>query len=145
MRLFPLAILLALACLIVPAAGFSADRPPRDRAGADSDLSAAGKLCGNVPDNVQCGDGNGRQTSGGGEKVSHRGWPAVTGILWKVLDSSSRTKVGGPANDELLGHHGSDRLTGGSGKGKPLGGWGPRDKKNQHRHGRRGGGGGGDH
>src|SRR4051794_3872418 len=143
MRLTPLAVLVALACLLVPAVGMSRERPPPDVAGLEA--GSAERLCGDVPSGVQCGDGGGRQTSGGGEKVSHRGWPAVTGILWKVLDSSSRTKIGGPANDELLGHHGSDRLTGGSGKGKPLGGWGPRDKKNQHRHGRRGGGGGGDH
>ena len=56
------------------------------------------------------------QDSGGGDKVRHTGWPAVTGILWKVLDSGGHKKVGGPDNDELLGHHGSDRLFGGEGK-----------------------------
>src|SRR3954470_7628324 len=134
MRLYPLAVLIALACLIVPAAGVGADRPPRDRGGIDdTTLGTAEKLCGNVPSGVQCGDGNGRQTSGGGEKVSHRGWPAVTGILWKVLDSSSRTKDGGPANDEILGHHGSDRLTGGAGKDILWGDWDPRNNNTHQR------------
>jgi hypothetical protein len=74
---------------------------------------------------VQCGPGNGRKTSGGGDKVPHNGWPAVTGILWKVLDSSGRKKVGGAANDELLGHHGSDRLFGGAGHDILWGDWDP--------------------
>ena len=74
---------------------------------------------------MQCGPGNGRKTSGGGDKVPHNGWPAVTGILWKVLDSSGRKKVGGAANDELLGHHGSDRLFGGAGNDILWGDWDP--------------------
>ena len=44
-------------------------------------------LCAPRQAGVQCGPGNGRKTSGGGDKVPHNGWPAVTGILWKVLDS----------------------------------------------------------
>ena len=55
----------------------------------------------------------------------HNGWPAVTGILWKVLDSSGRKKVGGAANDELLGHHGSDRIFGGAGNDILWGDWDP--------------------
>ena len=74
---------------------------------------------------MQCGPGNGRKTSGGGDKVPHNGWPAVTGILWKVLDSSGRKKVGGAANDELLGHHGSDRIFGGAGNDILWGDWDP--------------------
>ena len=58
MRLFPLAVLIALACLIVPAAGVGADRPPRDRGGVDdTSQSSAEKLCGDVPSGVQCGHG----------------------------------------------------------------------------------------
>src|SRR6266536_3184918 len=72
-------------------------------------------LCAPRQAGVQCGPGNGRKTAGGGEKVPHKGWPAVTGILWKVLGSGGHRKVGGPDNDELLGHHGSDRLSGGPG------------------------------
>jgi hypothetical protein len=74
---------------------------------------------------VQCGPGNGRRTSGGGDKVPHSGWPAVTGILWKVLDSAGHQKAGGADNDELLGHHGSDRLFGGQGKDILWGDWDP--------------------
>jgi hypothetical protein len=82
-------------------------------------------LCAPRQAGVQCGAGNGRRTVGGGDKVPHKGWPAVTGILWKVLDSSSRKKVGGPDNDELLGHHGSDRLFGGAGHDILWGDWDP--------------------
>src|SRR5262249_47622143 len=58
----------------------------------------------------QCGPGNGRKTPGGGGKVSHKGWPRITGILWSVQESGRGTHshTGGPLNDELLGHHGSD-------------------------------------
>ena len=109
-------------------------RPVRSRRGSSGQgKSTADKLCGAIPPNVQCGSGNGRQTSGGGEKVSHRGWPAVTGILWKVLDSSSRTKVGGSGNDEILGHHGSDKLTGGAGKDILWGDWDPRNNTTHQR------------
>ena len=82
-------------------------------------------LCAPSQPGVQCGPGNGRKTSGGGSKVPHTGWPAVTGILWKVLDSSGRKKVGGAANDELLGHHGSDRIFGGPGNDILWGDWDP--------------------
>ena len=82
---------------------------------------------------MQCGPGNGRKTSGGGDKVPHNGWPAVTGILWKVLDSGGQ-KTGGPDNDELLGHHGSDRLFGGAGKDILWGDWDP-SNNNTHQQG----------
>jgi hypothetical protein len=82
---------------------------------------------------VQCGPGNGRRTTGGGAKVPHNGWPAVTGILWKVLDSSGRKKVGGAANDELLGHHGSDRLFGGAGHDILWGDWDPQNNNTHQR------------
>ena len=42
----------------------------------------------------QCGPGNGRKTPGGGDKVSHKGWPAITGILWMVLDSTPEGRPG---------------------------------------------------
>ena len=84
-------------------------------------------LCSGTRSGEQCGDGGGRQTVGGGEKVSHAGWPAITGILWKVIsdDRSPRHKAGGPDNDELLGHHGSDKLTGNGGKDVLWGDWDP--------------------
>jgi hypothetical protein len=82
-------------------------------------------LCGAVPAGQRCEAGNGRQTPGGGEKVSHAGWPAVTGILWKVTDGGDARMTGGPANDELLGHHGSDVVDGGAGDDILWGDWDP--------------------
>jgi hypothetical protein len=66
---------------------------------------------------VMCGPGNGRRTRGGGNKVSHLGWPAVTGILWIVRPEASvgQTDNGTELNDELLGLHGNDTLSGGPG------------------------------
>jgi Ca2+-binding RTX toxin-like protein len=90
-------------------------------------------LCQPRQPNVDCGPGNGRQTAGGGEKVPHTGWPRVTGILWKVLASAGRTKPGGPDNDELLGHHGSDRLSGGAGHDILWGDWDPEHNNGRQR------------
>lgn len=91
--------------------------------------------CGPRRAGEQCGPGNGRQTSGGGEKVSHAGWPAITGILWKVIDDgrSSHARDGGAASDELLGHHGDDTVTGGVGSDVLWGDWDPRNNnESQH-------------
>lgn len=73
-------------------------------------------LCSDAPAGVKCQLGGGRQTAGGQDvsKVSHKGWPRVTGVLW-VLDHNGRSGTGSPFNDELLGGHGSDRLAGGRG------------------------------
>lgn len=90
-------------------------------------------LCANLKRGEQCGPGNGRRTPGGGEKVSHKGWPAITGVLWKVLDSRDHTRKGGPDNDELLGHHGSDHLTGGPGHDVLWGDWDPNDNNGRQR------------
>jgi hypothetical protein len=101
----------------------------------------AGGACGDPEPGVQCGPGNGRQTAGGGEKVSHAGWPAVSGILWKVLDSTGRPATGGPLNDELLGHHGSDVLDGGAGDDILWGDWDPANNNTVQRDVLRGGAG----
>jgi hypothetical protein len=82
-------------------------------------------LCRSTPANVRCQPGGGRQTAGGGEKVSHKGWPRITGVFWQVMDSTGRRKTGGPDNDELLGHHGSDVLNGAAGKDVLWGDWDP--------------------
>src|SRR3954466_11892041 len=44
--------------------------------------------CAPVKSGEQCGEGNGRTTEGGSGtgKVSHKGWPPITGVLWKVLE-----------------------------------------------------------
>ena len=61
--------LLAGASLLVPALAFAA--------------SDAESLCEGTRSGEQCGPGNGRKTPGGGDKVSHKGWPAISGILWR--------------------------------------------------------------
>jgi hypothetical protein len=73
----------------------------------------------------QCGEGNGRTTAGGGNtgNVSHKGWPPITGILWKVLDSRDHERTGTEDNDELLGHHGDDTVIGLAGKDVLWGDW----------------------
>jgi hypothetical protein len=81
----------------------------------------------------QCGPGHGRRTPGGGDKVSHRNWPAVTGILWSVRDSADRAKTGSPLNDELLGRHGSDRISGRGGADIIWGDWDPKDNNETQR------------
>lgn len=95
----PLLVLVVL--LLLPAAA---------RAGA------IGDLCASAPAGVKCQDGAGRQTAGGKAegKVSHKGWPRVTGALW-VLPHSGAGGTGTALNDELLGGHGDDRLSGGKG------------------------------
>ena len=90
-------------------------------------------LCANTPPNVVCKPGNGMRTAGGGEKVSHKGWPAITGVFWKVNDSQNSTKTGGPDNDEILGHHGSDQLDGAGGKDVLWGDWDPKNNNTSQR------------
>jgi hypothetical protein len=72
--------------------------------------------CAAAPEGVTCIEGNGRRTRGGAEtgKVSHAGWPAITGIL-AFADHEGRTIEGTALNDELLGGHGGDTLRGGAG------------------------------
>lgn len=100
---------------------------------------------------VNCGSGNNRQAPGGGDKVPHdnglnskkgqratRVWPKVSGILWQVMDPSrdarkKRTKVGGRLNDELLGRHGSDILSGGPGHDILWGDWDPKNNNTRQR------------
>jgi hypothetical protein len=121
---------LALAAAIAAlAAGAAAPSPSRQ----------AGGPCASMAPSVQCGPGNGRQTVGGGEKVPHTGWPRITGVLAKVLDSSGRKLVGGPDNDELLGHHGSDTIAGGDGKDVLWGDWDPAGNTTRQRDVLRGG------
>ena len=73
-------------------------------------------LCNGTPLGITCRLGTGLTTPGGAAygKVSHKGWPAVTGI-YAVLDHHGRRATGTVYNDELLGGHGSDNLSGGAG------------------------------
>jgi hypothetical protein len=108
-------------------------RAPNARQPGGGGGSATIDLCAPRQSGVQCGPGNGRRTSGGGDKVPHKGWPAVTGILWKVLDNGGHKKTGGPDNDELLGHHGSDKLNGGDGNDILWGDWDPRNNNTRQK------------
>lgn len=97
---------------------------------------------------INCGPGRDRQAEGGGDKVPHhnglnskkgqratRVWPKLSGILWQVVEPSRtpRSKTGGPRNDELLGHHGSDTLRGGRGHDILWGDWDPRNNNTVQR------------
>lgn len=97
------ALLIAMTALVAGSAGAQIGPPV--------DVCSAAPLAG-----VACQLGNGRQTQGGKSvgKVSHKGWPAVTGVLL-VLDDRGHHVTGTKFNDELLGSHGSDRLVGGPG------------------------------
>jgi hypothetical protein len=105
------------------------------------------QLCLPAEPGVSCGPGNDRRPPGGGTKVPHgdgagRSWPALSGILWQVLDApGGHAKSGGPANDELLGHHGDDRLAGGGGHDIIWGDWEPRGNTTRQRDRLVGGGG----
>ena len=74
------------------------------------------ELCGPPREGVECIAGNGRRTRGGRRerKVSHAGWPAITGII-AFADDDGRTITGTDLSDELLGGHGDDVLDGGAG------------------------------
>jgi Ca2+-binding RTX toxin-like protein len=62
---------------------------------------------------TSCQPGNDRKVPGGGrDKVSHKGWPAVTGIFWMAKTAGGRTYDGTAANDELLSHGASDTING---------------------------------
>jgi len=118
------AVAVAAAALLVPAAGHS---------------QSNAELCADYERGVvNCGPGNSRKPAGGGDKVPHndglnsksaatRSWPALSGILWQVVEDSRtpRTKAGGPLNDELLGHHGTDKLPGRGGHDILWGDWDP--------------------
>ncbi|MEA2358556.1 MAG: hypothetical protein QOI62_1816 [Solirubrobacteraceae bacterium] len=104
----PLATLGVAAVALAP--GPAGARPGATAQAASTVRDASG--CGPQRSGEQCGPGRGRRTTGGGEKVSHKGWPAVTGILWQVLDDAGHSRVGTELNDELLGHHGSDSISG---------------------------------
>ena len=49
-------------------------------------------LCATAKPGTQCQPGNNRQTPGGGDKASHDGWPAISGVFWKVLDGEPRLR-----------------------------------------------------
>jgi RTX calcium-binding nonapeptide repeat (4 copies) len=83
-------------------------------------------LCPRVKRGEHCGPGLGRRTAGGGDKVSHRGWPAITGVFFVVQVHGGKHRFRGTKlNDELLGYDGHDHLDGGKGKDVLWGGYRP--------------------
>ena len=72
-RISPVLLTLTIAALAVAVTAVPA--VPAPPAQSDDPCAAMAN------DSVQCGPGNGRQTVGGGEKVSHKGWPRITGVL----------------------------------------------------------------
>ena len=81
---------------------------------------------------LKCAAGNGLTSAGGGAKAPHndgagRNWPKVNGIFWQATDSSDRQQLGSPDNDELLGHHGDERLSGAGGNDILWGDWDPKN------------------
>ncbi|MEH3053356.1 MAG: hypothetical protein PGN13_05010 [Patulibacter minatonensis] len=96
------------AAATLAAAGFAV--PAGARTSAD-DICAGHRTAG-----AKCQPGKGRKTAGGNGKASHAGWPAITGILWMVnTGTTGRSDSGTDKNDELLGSHGGDTLSGGKG------------------------------
>lgn len=122
-----------IACLVLSFGGSASGRPLGSASVVSSASSDPEEVCGPRRRGEQCGPGNGRKTPGGGEKVTHKGWPSVTGVLWKVLDNGGHRKIGGSDNDELLGHHGSDRIAGAGGKDIIWGDWDPRNNNTWQR------------
>ena len=108
------------ALLLTGAAAASA----QDALLSDYEADAA---CGPTHSGETCSAGAGRKTSGGGEKVSHKGWPAITGIFWQIQGTHDGAQTGTALDDELLGHHGSDTVYGGDGKDVIWGDWDPRN------------------
>jgi len=96
-------------------------------------VAAEPEVCQTLVAGELCGPGGGRMTPGGGDKVSHVGWPAITGVLWQVADSGDHQRTGGPDDDELLGHHGSDTIAGGPGRDVIWGDWDPKGNSTQQR------------
>jgi Ca2+-binding RTX toxin-like protein len=96
--------------------------------------------CGPPEPGVNCGPGNNRKPPGGGGvgKVPHndgagRSWPAISGILWQVVGAGDHAQDGSPDHDELLGHHGSDRLSGAGGNDIIWGDWDPKGNTTRQR------------
>jgi hypothetical protein len=135
------ALLLLCALFLLPAtaqAQLPCDNPRADPAnctpttdpqddGEETEEEYADRLCApRKQGREQCAPGRGRKTAGGGNtgNVSHKGWPPITGILWKVTEQrGTHSKTGGELNDELLGHHGNDKVSGEGGKDVLWGDW----------------------
>ena len=114
---------LAVAALGAPVAG-----PAQDDAA----------FCAPPEPGLNCGPGNEpderrRRREGAAQRRRRPHWPKISGILWQALDSRDRKKLGGPLNDELLGHHGDERLSGAGGHDVLWGDWDPKNNTTRQR------------
>jgi len=111
---------LGVAALGLSFAAGAAGAPPTRR---DDEYRA--RVCREAPAPASCRAGRGRRTPGGVAvgKVSHRHWPAITGVFLTFPSFGGGRLVGAERADELLGHHRSDWISGGGGRDVIWGDW----------------------
>ena len=116
--------------LVLSFAAAAVGAPPTRR---DDEYRA--RVCREAPARTSCRAGRGRRTPGGSGtgKVSHRRWPAITGVFLTFPASGGGRLAGAERADELLGHHGSDRISGGGGRDVIWGDWDPAGNATQQR------------
>lgn len=85
--------------------------------GKSQSRNASCRACRPIPAYAKCKLWWGEQSRGGGQNVSHAGWPGITGIRWEIVGSrTKRTRRRGTRfNDELLGRHHNDTFIGETG------------------------------
>lgn len=115
----------ALAVVVLLALVFTAlaaGAPPTRR---DDEYRA--RVCRTVPERTSCRAGRGRRTAGGDGtgKVSHRHWPAITGVYLTFPGFGGGRLRGAERADELLGHHRSDWISGRGSRDVIWGDWDP--------------------
>lgn len=93
----------------------------------ERDAEYVSRVCANPPKGTSCRAGRGRRTTGGvgTGKVSHRHWPAITGVFLTFPNGGGGRLNGAERADELLGHHASDTIFGGAGRDIIWGDWDP--------------------
>jgi len=112
--------LLGVAVLVLSLATVAAGAPPTRR-----DDEYRSRVCRKAPARTSCRAGRGRRTPGGASfgKVSHRHWPAITGVFLTFPGFGGGRLVGAERADELLGHHRSDWISGGGSRDVIWGDW----------------------
>src|SRR3954469_8083979 len=119
--------LLSLLLILVLATAYGA------AAGAKPSAQSGDDPCAGMDSGVQCAPRDSDSTVGGGQKVSHAGWPRINGVLAKTLDSAGHEITGGPNHDELLGHPGNHTDSGRGGKYALWGDWDPSGNTSRQR------------
>ncbi len=127
-RLGSVAAVLAAAALAAPLAGQAQETRRRARRLRPARARPELRPRQQPRDRRRPGTGKVPHNDGAGNK-----WPALSGILWQVLDSKDRTKFGGAKNDELLGHHGDETLAGAGGHDIIWGDWDPKGNTTKQR------------